>query len=562
MRLAVWILATSLVAPALPGVRAAPQEDARLVDVSEAVGVAFHHVNGMTGLRHLVEMTGAGGGWVDFDSDGDLDAVMVQGGVLDPHRQPLDPWAGTPRDVLLRNDLVVTEGRPGARFVDWTDAAGLQSTGYGMGVAIGDADGDGTQDLLITNFGADELWRNRGDGTFEDASDALGPAVEGWSTSASFVDVDGDLDPDLYIGRYVKYPLVDPITCYAPSSRVDYCGPSAFPPVQDRLLRNRGDGTFEDISGVSGVDRVAEPALGVVATDVDGDGRAEVYVANDGRPNLLWSFDRAAAGEDALLAGLAVNREGSPEAGMGIAAEDFDNDGDEDILVTHLDSETDTLYVNEGNGLYEDRTLETGIGESSLPFTSFGVAWIDVDGDGWLDLAVTSGAVRILEEQAARCVALPLAQPGRVLRNVDGRRLSPSPSGEGLERPGVGRGLAAGDIDNDGDTDLLATYNGGDARVLELSGRPSEDAWLGVSVLDDRGAPAVGTVLLWESPQGAGFRRTLRTDGSFLSARDPRAQLRGLGVGGSLSLRLPGGRRVRWLDPPRGAYVIFREVSP
>ncbi|MEZ5333447.1 MAG: VCBS repeat-containing protein [Thermoanaerobaculia bacterium] len=538
------------------------EESPRLEEVGAETGFAFHHVNGMTGLRHLVEMTGAGAGWIDFDSDGDLDALLVQGGVLDPDRPSPEPWQGTPHDTLLRNDLVVADGSVQPRFVDWTAAGGLASEGYGMGVATGDVNLDGWPDLLITNFGTDRLWRNRGDGSFEDASADLGTPVEGWSTSASFVDVDADGDPDLYIGRYVDYPLADPITCYAPSSRVDYCGPSAFRGVRDRLLRNRGDGTFEDVSGLFGIDRVAEPALGVVATTAAGETGVQIYVANDGRPNLLWSFDGREAGEEALLAGVAVNRMGEPEAGMGIAAEDFDNDGDEDFLVTHLTAETDTLYVNEGDGLFEDRTLETGLGEGSLAVTSFGVSWIDVDGDGWLDLAVTSGAVRILEEQAARGMSLPLEQPGHLLRNVDGRRLVPFDAAPGLARPGVGRGLAAGDVDNDGDTDLLATYNGGDARLLELSGRPEHGEWLGVRATDLHGAPAAGTVLLWEGPDGSLIRRTVRTDGSYLSARDPRVQWRGLSTDGSLLLRWPDGRRIRWLQPVRGVYATFREAAP
>jgi hypothetical protein len=392
-------------------------------DRAAELGLDWVHWNGMTGEYYFPEMTGQGCAFLDYDGDGDLDVYLVEGALLagDSMDEALVPYAGggTPRGRLFRNDA--GPGRPDReggtlvpRFVDVTDDSGLAATGSGRGVATGDYDGDGRVDLYLTNYGPNQLWRNRGDGTFEDVTAEAGVGTDGWSTSASFLDYDRDGRLDLYVANYVEFDVAENPTCYTGGGRRDYCGPSDFPPVTDRLYRNRGPGpggvTFEDVSGPAGIAAAKGPGLGVVAADFDGDGWTDLFVANDGAVNFLWR--NRGRGEDgavhysdeALLSGVALNRAGKAEASMGVDAGDFDGDGDLDLFMTHLMGETNTLYVNDGTGLFEDRTLETGLGAPSFPLTSFGTAWLDYDNDGRLDLFVASGAVRILEEQS-RCRA-------------------------------------------------------------------------------------------------------------------------------------------------------------
>ena len=289
-----------------------------------------------------------------------------------------------------------------------------------MAVAVGDIDGDGWADLFTGNYGANQLWRNRGDGSFEEATAGLAEEEPSWTTSAVFCDFDGDGLDDLYIVNYVRYSTVDPPNCYATSSRRDYCGPSGFSSQPDRLLRNTGTGVFEDITAASGVGAVAGSGLGADVLDVDGDGRLELYVSNDGQPNFLWRRIDGRWVDDALLSGIAVNRRGEPEASMGIAVGDPDRDGDEDLVVAHLAGESHTLYVNQGNGLFDDRTRELGLAAASLPYTGFGIAWLDLEHDGWLDLAVVNGAVRIQESADLAADPYPLGQPNQLFANRGG----------------------------------------------------------------------------------------------------------------------------------------------
>ncbi len=514
-------------------------------DAAAESGLGFVHVNGMSGEMYFPEMMGQGGALFDYDGDGDLDVYCVQGGKLGPGKpEPL-------RGRLYRNDSM--------RFVDVTEASGLGVGGvggYGMGAATGDIDNDGRIDLYLTNYGPNRMYRNNGDGTFSDVTDRSGTGDPRWSVSATFFDLDRDGWLDLYVTNYVDYSVEKNPKCFAASSRRDYCGPADFPPLRHTLYRNRGDGTFEDVSARSGVARQPGPGLGVIAFDADRDGWIDVYVANDGAPNFLWMNRRDGTfQDDALLAGVAVNRRGQAEAGMGVDAGDFDADGDEDIFLTHLSGETNTLYVNDGTGMFEDRSTETGAAIGTLPFTSFGTSWIDYDNDGWLDLFIVNGAVRILEPLAEAGDKYPLSQTDQIYHNVGGRLEEvTSTAGAVFKKPGVGRGAAFGDVDNDGDTDIVAFYSNGPVRLL-LNQVGDRRPWIGFQV----GVP--GTKVEVVRPGAPALWRRVHTDGSYASASDPRV-LVGLGEAGEVAavrIHGPGGKVEEWRGLPAGRYWIAKE---
>ena len=582
-------LVAVLFACAVPSVA----EEPIFVDRAAEVGLDFVHWNGMTGEYYFPEMTGPGCAFLDYDGDGDLDVYLVQGALLagDTMDDALVPFPGDgpPRGRLFRNDSrAAGPGEDGAlvpRFVDVTDASGLLATGYGMGAATGDYDGDGWTDLYLANYGPNQLWRNRGDGGFEDVTAEAGVGDPTWSTSASFFDADRDGRLDLYVVDYIAFDVADNPRCYTGGGRRDYCGPSDFRPVTDRLFRNRGPGpggvTFEDVSGPSGIASAPGPGLGVVAADFDRDGWTDLFVANDGAVNFLWRNRGPGKGgrvhftDEGLLAGVALNRSGQAEASMGVDAGDFDGDGDLDLFMTHLTGETNTLYVNDGSGLFEDRTLETGLGAPSFPLTSFGTAWLDYDNDGWLDLLTASGAVRVLEEQVRAGEVLPLEQPKQLFRNVlqesGGRRFEDvtEAGGEALTRPEVSRGLAVGDVDADGDPDVLLANNNGPARLL-VDGVGQAAPWVAFEVVGERGpaaAPAIGAEVALRragGSEGVGPPRLqlgrVRTDGSYASANAPRV-LFGLGDGAPIEevrVRRPDGGETSWrgIEPGR-TWVLY-----
>ena len=294
-----------------------------LEDVTEESGIDFVHFNGMTGEFFLPEITGSGGGFIDYDNDGDLDLYLVQGAILGQGKKLADaifPWRGTglPRDRLYRNDLVIgTDGRQLLRFTDVTSQSRIAATGYGMGVATGDFNNDTWTDLYVTNLGSNQMMRNNGDGTFTDVTDETATDDSRWSTSAVFLDYDRDGWLDLFVTNYVDFALGKKRDCYASSSAPDYCGPDAYDPSADRLFHNKGNGTFEDVSLSSGIRGALGAGLGVIAADFNSDGWTDIYVANDGDPNQLWINQKSSTFRDeALLAGVALNRMGQAEAGM------------------------------------------------------------------------------------------------------------------------------------------------------------------------------------------------------------------------------------------------------
>ena len=528
-------------------------------EVAEQVGLKFQHYNGMTGKFYLPEITGSGAALFDFDNDGDLDVYLVQGNVLEPGTKAsstLFPWRGRepPQGKLFRNDLTVgKDGRPTLKFTDITQQSGIVANGYGMGAATGDINNDGLTDLYLSNLGANQIYINRGDGRFADVTRESGTDDPRWSTSASFFDYDRDGWLDLMLVNYADFSVTNSPNCFAATTARDYCTPRVFRAPGNRLLRNKGKGVFEDVTVKAGVDKEFGHGLGVVAADFNGDDWIDIYVANDGDHNQLWINQKNGTfTNEALLAGAAINRNGQAEASMGVDAGDFDGNGTEDIFTTHLIDETNTLYVNLGQTLFEDRTRESGLGMPGRRFTGFGTFFFDYDNDGWLDLFVTNGAVQLLPELVRKKDPFPLGQPDQLFRNTGKGTFVEvtDPAGPGFQLLEVGRGAASGDVDNDGDTDVLVTNNNGPAR-LYLNEVGNRNHWLGLRLVGNTGRDMIGAKVEIVISKDRVLRRRVRTDGSYLSANDPRV-LAGLGAFDRVQ-----SVRVRW---PDGTTEEFKDV--
>ncbi len=557
-----WAAFVPLAAPACGA------EDDLFVDRALEHGLDFHYFNGMSGQLYFSEHMGGGAALLDYDRDGDLDLYVTQGRMLGAGKTLADALLPTRypeplTDRLYRNDsAVVAGGALTPRFVDVTVSSGLRATEYGVGVATGDFDNDGWPDLYVRNFGPDTLLRNRGDGTFEDVTRASGTGELRWGASASFVDIDNDGWLDLYAGNYVNYRIPTDKPCASQTGARDYCGPLAYDPEPDRLYRNRGDGTFEDVSTRSGIDADFGAALGVISADFNGDGFLDIYVANDQMANQLWQNQGDGTFVDvALLGGAAVNAVGQPEASMGVVAGDVDGNGTEDLFMAHLAQETNTLYLNDGEAFFRDATKSSGLGMSSFVFTGFGTALIDYDLDGWLDLFVANGEVKRIDEQRERGDPLPLRQRNQLFRNLgEGEFVEVEPNGqEFLTREEVSRGVASGDVDNDGDPDLVVVNNGGPL-ALGINRGPAA-AWLGLDLRTRGGRAALGSTATVRLASGRSLWRRVRTDGSYAAGNDGRVLF---GLGGeariaSVRVKWLGGGETEWRDLPAGRYCVHEE---
>jgi hypothetical protein len=536
------------------------------VDVAAASGLDFVHFNGMSGELYYPEMVGGGAALVDYDDDGDLDVYLVQGTMMGPAKTIAEATFAPRHPEPLTDRLYRNDSEPGAGlvFTDVTAQASLTASHYGMGVATGDYDNDGRVDLYVTNFGPNQLLRNNGDGTFADTTAAAGVGDTRWSVAASFFDYDADGWLDLFVANYVDFSYAVHKVCARRSGERDYCGPLAYEPQPDRLFRNRGDGTFEDVSVRAGISTSSGAGLGAVAADFNGDGRNDIYVANDQTENQLWlNQGDGRFVDDAVLAGCAVNRHGLPEASMGVAGEDFDDDGDVDIFLSHLTGETNTLYVNQGGGTFQDRTLEHGLATPSLPFTGFGTGWLDYDNDGRLDVLVVNGEVRGIEALLQARDPYPLHQRNQLFHNLGGGLYEEvsTRAGAVFELSEVSRGAAFGDLDNDGDTDVLVVNNAGPARLL-LNQVGQAAGWIGLRLIGrDQPRDMIGARVALARRDLPTLQRRVHSDASYASASDLRVHF-GLGDRAdveAIEIVWPSGLIETFTDLPVGRYSDVRE---
>lgn len=527
----------------------APREEAAsasdlFVDVAAERGLAgYEHYRGFTPYRYLVETMGGGVGWIDYDLDGWPDVYLVQSAAL-PESEPR-------RDVgnhLLRN----LEGR---EFRDRTDAAGVGDRGFGMGCAVGDADGDGSPDLFVTNVGPNVFYRNRADGTFAEDTSASGLGDDGWGVSAGFFDADHDGDLDLYLVNYVVFSreLQRELAATEGGRFTAYPHPDLFDAQADRFYLNDGAGVFRDASEERGF-AAALPGkgLGLAFADVENDGDVDVYVANDSTPNFLFVNDGEGHFEElGALLGCAYNADGQTEASMGVGFGHVDGDGYPDLFMTHLDLETNTLYRSRSRGgalEFVDRTRSAGLAVPSIRQTGFGVSFLDYDADGALDLFVANG--HIIDNVAQIYSDREYAQRDMLFRNRgDGSFDDVSTTaGAYFERKQVGRGVAAADYDRDGDTDLLVG-NCGEAPVLLENRAPRDHHWIRIQLVAGPGEPTAG--LGARVAISAGGREQVRevwSTESYASASAPDAHF---GLGPALEVdrvevRWPSGHVQTW----------------
>jgi hypothetical protein len=484
-----------------------------LTDVTTAAGIDFRHNSGAFGAKYLPETMGPGCAFLDYDGDGWLDILLVNG--MDWPRPVGVQSLGYKRQ---RSTLKLYRNNRNGTFSDVTERAGLAVEMYGMGVAVADFNNDGLADILITAVGQNRLFQNTGAGHFVDVTEKAGLGGRtGFSTAALWFDYDRDGFLDLLICNYVKWsPQLD-VFCSVDGKRKSYCTPEAYHGDTCWLFRNRGNGTFEDVTAKSGIFDPTSKSLGVALLDYDRDGWPDVVIANDTQPNKLYRNLRNGSFEDvAVRAGVAFSEDGKARAGMGIDAADFDNTGMDGIAITNFDNEMMALYRASQTGVYTDIATAAGVGQASRASLGFGCAFLDMNLDGRLDLVAVNGHIDETVRQIRGNAGY--AQPPHLFLNRGGARFRDvaSLAGGGFAAPKVARGLAYGDFDRDGDPDLLITTNQGEAHLYRNDVAPGAH-WLRLRLIGTKSnRDAIGAVVRLTTPEST-QSRTVKTGSSYLS---------------------------------------------
>jgi len=518
-------------------------------DATSAAGIHFVHDNAASSEKYLIETMGAGAAWLDYDNDGWLDLYLVNSAGTKAYTP-----AQRLRGALYRNNGDGT-------FTDVTQRAGVEAAGlFGMGVAVGDYDNDGFPDLYIAGYGRSILYHNNRDGTFTDVTAKAQVANTGkWGSSAAWFDYDRDGRLDLIVANYVDFTPENNRVCVENGHR-SYCHPNKYRGQTPALYHNNGDGTFTDVSAASGIGAKAGNGLGVVCFDFNGDGWADVFIANDSMENFLFvNRHNGTFAEIAVEAGVAFGEDGKPEAGMGVDVGDYDHDGRPDLFVTHLDLEWNRLYRNRGDGTFDDATFTSKIGSSNYHLSGFGTGFIDYDNDGWPDIFIANG--HVLDNVQLFHAGTAWAEPKTMYRNRGGWfEVVTNQLGSDLVVPRAGRGAAFADFDNDGDIDILVTNNGQAPQLLRNDGG-NRNHWLGLRLVGTRsnrdGIGAKVTVKAGGSTQV----QEMKAGSSYQSAHDPRLHF-GFGRAAkvdSLRIEWPSGTQETFTDVPADRFVRVEE---
>jgi hypothetical protein len=503
----------------------------RFTEVARESGIDFVHFSGMTAAKHSPTANGSGVAIFDYDGDGRLDLYFATATLL-------------PLGSARRGPHRLYKNLGGLRFRDVTEESGLGFVGYGHGIVVGDIDNDGDQDVFLGNYGPNVLFLNLGDGTFRDISRSAGISGFHWSTGGAFLDYDQDGDLDLYVTNYGQWKLPDDDRYCGPANARNYCNPKTIKPARHILYRNNGDRTFTDVTEAAGVGRDDGRGFGVVAADLNGDGRVDLYVANDMCPNFVYLNRGDGTFEDVTeSSGAGYDARGATHAGMGVDAEDVDGDGQPDLFVTNYWNEPNSLYMNLGAGTFEDRTATSGMAGDSTPWVGWGCALADFDNDGWPDCFVVNGHVDDnLEQQGFNS---PYAQPALLHRNLQGRRfrLATRDAGPYFDADHVGRGAAFGDLDDDGDLDIVVNHKDGPPAVLRNDTKTTNH-WIRLALVGTvSNRDAVGARVEVQLA-GRTIVRQRKGGTSLESAHDPRLLI-GLGAEAEarrVTVRWPSGR--------------------
>ncbi len=509
----------------------------KFTDVTSSLGVSFQHVASHTSKKYLIETMGSGVALFDYDNDGRLDIFLVNGAPLtDP-----TPKGTIPKKTGPQYWNRLFHQKPDGAFEDVTQKAGLQGAGYGMGVAVGDYDNDGFEDLYVTAYGGNKLYHNNGDGTFTDVTEKAGVAASGWSTSAAWVDLDGDGLLDLVVLRYVQWDFDDIFCGEHREGYRAYCHPDTFQPIAPLVFHNDGNGRFTEISKKIGMDKPGK-GLGIALADYDRDGKIDVFVANDSMSEFLYhNLGGGKFEEVGLLSQVAVDGDGRSYAGMGVDFADYNNDGWPDLVITDLANQRYALYQNNGDGSFNYSSFTTGLAPVTMLHSGWGVRFFDYDNDGWKDLLIAQG--HDIDTIQLNYPNLRYREPLLLVRNTGHTFADVSPdSGKPFQEAWVGRGLATGDLDNDGRIDAVVTTNDGPAYILHNE-TPTSNHWLTLKLVGHKSnRDAIGAEVKLTTASGSQFD-TVTTTSSYLSSSDKRVHF-GLGaeaIAQAIEIRWPSG---------------------